>query len=133
MFWCKAGEIGMRHRGSCLNYSEIVAFTPRVLITDTLKSYATANKELGLKLERRQHTGLVNRTENSHQPTRVREKVMRGFKSARQLQEFVSVHGQVTNLFHRRRYNVNATEKPTNRNQAFAAWEGINCAITFGL
>ena len=98
--------------------------TPRVLITDKLKSYAAANKDMGLRFEHRQHKGLNNRAENSHQPTRVREKVMRSFKSARQLQRFASVHDQVANVFHRCRYNVSATEKRTNRNQAFAAWEG---------
>jgi putative transposase len=57
---------------------------------------------------------------------------MRGFKSARQLQRFASVHDQVANLFHRCRYNVSATEKRANRSQAFAAWEGVSCAKTFG-
>lgn len=90
--------------------------TPRVLITDKLKIYAAANKDMGLRFKHRQHKGLNNRAENSHQPTRVRENVMRRFKSARQLQRFVSVHDQVGNLFHRRRYNVNATGKRTNRN-----------------
>ena len=107
--------------------------TPRVLITDKLKSYAAANKDMGLKFEHRQHKGLNNRAENSHRPTRVREKVMGGFKSARQLQRFVSVHDQVANLFHRCRYNVRATEKRKNRSQAFAAWEGVTCANTFDL
>ena len=54
--------------------------TPRVLITDKLKSYAAANKDIGLRFEHRQHKGLNNRAENSHQPTRVREKVMRRFQ-----------------------------------------------------
>ncbi|AKK25018.1 transposase (plasmid) [Pandoraea oxalativorans] len=67
---------------------------PRVIITDKLRSYAAAHRELGLRVEHRQHKGLNNRAENSHQPTRVREKVMRRFKSARQLQRFTSVHGQ---------------------------------------
>ena len=107
--------------------------TPRVLITDKLKSYAAANKDMGLRFEHRQHKGLNNRAENSHQPTRVREKVMRSFKSARQLQRFASVHDQVANVFHRCRYNVSATEKRTNRNQAFAAWEAVTCANTFGI
>ena len=75
--------------------------SPRVLITDKLKSYAAANQDMGLKFEHRQHKGLNNRAENSHQPIRVREKVMHGFKSARQLQRFVSAHDQVANLFHR--------------------------------
>ena len=48
----------------------------RVLITDKLKSYAAANRDLGLNVDHRQHKGLNNRAENWHQPTRVREKVM---------------------------------------------------------
>lgn len=107
--------------------------THRVLITDKLKSYAAANKDMGLRFEHRQHKGLNNRAENSHQPTRVREKIMRRFKSARQLQRFVSVHDQVANLFHRCRYNVSTTEKRANRSQAMEAWEGVTCANTFGL
>ena len=75
------------------------ARAPRVLVTDKLKSYAAANRDLGLNVEHRQHKGLNNRAENSHQPTRVREKVMRRFKSARHLQRFTSVHDQVANLF----------------------------------
>ena len=107
--------------------------TPRVLITNKLKSYAAANKDMVLRFEHRQHKGLNNQAENSHQPTRVHKKIMRCFKSARQLQRFVSVHDQVANLFHRCRYNVNAAQKRTNRNQAFAAWEGVTCANIFGI
>ena len=44
--------------------------TPRVMVTDKLKSYAAANKKMGFKFEHRQHKGLNNRAENSHQPTR---------------------------------------------------------------
>jgi putative transposase len=61
---------------------------PRVLITDKLKSYAAANRDLGLNGEHRQHKGLNNRAEDSHQPTRVRKKVIRRFESARRLQRF---------------------------------------------
>jgi putative transposase len=98
---------------------------PRVLITDKLKSYAAANRDLGLNVEHRQHKGLNNRAENSHQPTRVREKVMRRFKSARHLQRFTSVNDQVANLFMHCRYNANAQEKRAERTQAFEAWEGV--------
>ena len=89
--------------------------TPRVLITDKLKSYAAANRDSGLNVEHRQHKGLNNRAENSHQPTRVREKVMRRLKSARHLQRFTSVHDQVANLFMHCRYNTNAQEKRSAR------------------
>jgi putative transposase len=97
----------------------------RVIVTDKLRSYAAANRELGLNVEHRQHKGLNNRAENSHQPTRVREKVMRRFKSARQLQRFASVHDQVANLFMHCRYNTNAPEKRKARKQAFEAWETV--------
>jgi putative transposase len=101
---------------------------PRVIVTDKLRSYGAANNELGLNVEHRQHKGLNNRAENSHQPTRVREKVMRRFKSARQLQRFTSVHGQISNLFMACRYNRNARHKREARAQAFTAWERVSCA-----
>ncbi|MGF6920622.1 IS6 family transposase [Paraburkholderia sp. 40] len=98
---------------------------PRVIVTDKLRSYAAANNELGLNVEHRQHKGLNNRAENSHQPTRVREKVMRRFKSARHLQRFTSVHAQVSNLFMHCRYNANAQQKRQARKHAFKAWETV--------
>ncbi|CAB3774070.1 IS6 family transposase ISBj7 [Burkholderia paludis] len=101
---------------------------PRVMVTDKLRSYAAANNELGLSVEHRQHKGLNNRAENPHQPTRVREKVMRRFKSARQLQRFCSVHGQVSNLFMGCRYNRSAQCKREARAQVFAAWKRAACA-----
>jgi len=101
---------------------------PRVLITDKLRSYAAANKDLGINVEHRQHKGLNNRAENSHQPTRVREKVLRRFKSARHLQRFASTHDQVANQFMHCRYNANAQAKRDARTQAFAAWERVSCA-----
>jgi putative transposase len=98
---------------------------PRVLITEKLKSYAAASRDLRLNVEHRQHKGLNNRAENSHQPTRVREKAMRRFKSARHLQRFTSAHDQVANLFMHCRYNANAQEKRSARTQAFEAWETV--------
>ncbi|GHO62799.1 IS6 family transposase [Ktedonobacter sp. SOSP1-52] len=58
-------------------------YVPRVIITDKLRSYGAAKRELLPGVEHRQHKGLNNRAENSHQPTRLREKKMRRFKSAR--------------------------------------------------
>ena len=101
---------------------------PRVLITDKRKSYAAANRDLGINVERRQHKGLNNRAENSHQPTRVREKVMRCFKSARHLQRFASVNDQVANLFTHCRYHTDAKQKRALRTQAFEAWESVTGA-----
>src|SRR4051794_36163777 len=73
---------------------------PRVMITDKLASYGAAKREIMPGVEHRQHKGLNNRAENSHQPTRRRERIMNRFKSAGQAQRFLSVHDQVANLFH---------------------------------
>jgi putative transposase len=101
---------------------------PRVLVTDKLASYAAARRELGLAGEHRRHKGLNNRAENSHQPTRRRERQMKRFKSPRQAQRFLSVHDQVANLFHRRRDQVTAAERRAARAQGFAAWAEVTGA-----
>jgi putative transposase len=55
---------------------------PRVMITDKLASYGAAKREVTSGIEHRQHKGLSNRAENSHQPTRRRERQVKQFKSA---------------------------------------------------
>jgi putative transposase len=65
--------------------------------TDKLASYDAAKREIMPVLEHRQHKGLNNRAENSHQPTRRRERQMKQFKSAGQAQRFLSAHDQINN------------------------------------
>jgi putative transposase len=65
---------------------------PRVLITDKLKSYGVAQREPLPDVEHRQSRYLNNRAENSHRPTRRRERQMQRFKSPRQAQRFLSAH-----------------------------------------
>jgi len=67
-----------------------VGFAPKVVVTDKLKSYQAAMRELGLKPNHRQHKGLNNRAELSHQWTRHRERKIRRFKSVAQAQKFLS-------------------------------------------
>jgi putative transposase len=97
---------------------------PRVLITDKLASYAAAKRVVMPGVEHRQHKGLNNRAENSHQPTRRRERTMKRFKSAGQAQRFLSVHDQVANLF-RRPANITAAAHRTSRAQAFQVWDEV--------
>jgi putative transposase len=101
--------------------------SPRVMITDRLRSYGAARAKMCLRVEHRQHKGLNNRAENSHQPTRRRERIMKRFKSARQAQRFLSVHDQVANLFHIP-YPESATAdfRRASRERAFAAWREIS-------
>ena len=104
---------------------------PRVMIMDKLASYGAARREIMPGVEHRQHKGLNNRAENSHQPTRRRERIMKRFKSAGQAQRFLSVHDQVANLF-RRPANCNATEHREVRSKAFTTWaEVTGIAVDF--
>jgi len=98
---------------------------PRVMITDKLASYGAAKREVMPGVEHRQHKGLNNRAENSHQPTRRRERQMKRFKSARQAQRFLSAHDQINNLFHLRRDHLPADQYRAARAQAFQTWAEV--------
>src|SRR4051812_14718337 len=98
---------------------------PRVLITDKLASDGAARKEITPGVEHRQHKGLNNRAENSHQPTRRRERQMKRFKSAGQAQRFLSAHDQINNLFHLRRDHLTADQYRAARTQAFQTWAEV--------
>jgi putative transposase len=97
----------------------------RVMITDKLASYAAAKKAIMPGVEHRQHKGLNNRAENSHQPTRRRERQMKRFKSARHAQRFLSAHDQISNLFHLRRHRIPAAQYRTARTEAFRTWAEV--------
>jgi IS1 family transposase len=56
-------------------------FAPDVLVTDKLRSYGAAKSEIGLSARHEQGLRANNRAENSHQPTRRRERKMQRFKS----------------------------------------------------
>jgi putative transposase len=98
---------------------------PRVMITDKLASYGAAKRDVIPGIEHRQHKRLNNRAENSHQPTRRRERQMKRFKSAGQAQRFLSAHDQINNLFHLRRDHVTAAEHRASRTQTFRVWSEI--------
>jgi putative transposase len=98
---------------------------PRVMVTDKLASYGAAKRELMPGIKHRQHKGLNNRAENSHQPTRRRERQMKRFKSARHVQRFLSAHDQVNNLFHLRRHCLPATQYRATRSRAFQTWAEV--------
>ena len=99
---------------------------PRVIVTDKLASYGAAKREVMPSVEHRRHKGLNKRAENSHQPTRRRERRMKRFKSPRQAQRFLSAHGQIGNLFHLRRDHVTAAEHRAARMRAFETWANIS-------
>ena len=98
---------------------------PRVMVTDKLPSYAAAKKEIRPGVEHRQHKGLNNRAENSHQPTRRRERQMKRFQSVGQAQRFLSTHDQVNNLFLLRRDHLRATQYRAARARALQTWADV--------
>jgi putative transposase len=98
---------------------------PRRIVTDKLRSYGVAHRELIPDTVHDTSQYANNRAELSHQPTRVRERGMRRFKSTSQAQRFLSTHAAVYNLFNLGRNLVSAQHYRLLRKRAFASW---NCA-----
>ena len=95
---------------------------PRKIVTDKLRSYGVAHRELIPDTIHDTSQYANNRAELSHQPTRVRERVMRRFKSMQQAQRFLTVHAAVYNLFNLGRHLVSAKNYRFLRLRAFASW-----------
>ncbi|KAB2654431.1 IS6 family transposase, partial [Brucella anthropi] len=96
---------------------------PRIMVTDKLRSYGAAKRTMGLSVcDHRQHKGLNNRAENSHQPIRRRERVMKRFKSARHVQNFTSIHDPIYNLNYFPRNQFNAADHRELRQAATDMW-----------
>ena len=101
-------------------------YVPRVIVTDKLRSYGAAKRQILPGVEHRQSRYLNNRAEVSHQPTRRRERQMQRFKSARHAQRFLSSHGQIHNLFQLRRHCFTASQHRAAQDRAFQTWRDVN-------
>ena len=101
---------------------------PHILVTDKLRSYGAAMKEIGN--EQRQETGrwLNNRVENSHLPFRRRERAMQRFRSMGCLQKFATVHASVHNHFNQERALYSRNNFKLNRNAALDEWRQLFAA-----
>ena len=95
---------------------------PRKIVTDKLRSYGVAHRELIPETIHSTQQYENNREEQSHESTRVRERGMRKFKSVRQAQRFLGVHAAVSNLFNLGRHLVRAEHYRNLRVSAFAEW-----------
>jgi putative transposase len=104
---------------------EGLQYVPRVIVTDKLKSYAAAKRDILPGVEHRQSRYLNNRAEVSHQPTRRRERQMLRFKSARHAQRFLSIHSRIHNHFQLHRHCMTATAYRTARDAAFGIWRDV--------
>jgi putative transposase len=97
-------------------------YVPRVLITDKLKSYGAAKREVLPGVEHRQSRYLNNRCENSHRPTRERERRMQRFKSPGHAQRFLSAYGPIAQHFRPRRHLLRADEYRRIMADRFQIW-----------
>ena len=100
-------------------------YAPRVVVTDKLAGYSAPRAELLPNTVHRRDKGLNNRAENSHQSTRVRERRMRGFKSARHAQRFLSIFGMIADLFGVGRHLLSAPNYRVALSRRFAEWRDL--------
>ncbi len=103
-------------------------YVPRVIITDKLASYGAAKREILPSVEHRQHKRLNNRAENSHQPTRQRERTMRQFKSAGHAQRFLSAYGPIRDHFCPGRHRMKTAAYREECVQRFQVWNQVTGA-----
>ena len=98
------------------------AFVPERLVTDDLRSYSAAVRDLGIERRHERGRWKNNRVENSHQPTRRRERKMQRFKSAGSAQKFLSSHAAVYNTFNLQRHLTSAQAHRALRAEAIDTW-----------
>jgi transposase-like protein len=103
-------------------------FAPDVLVTDRLRSYGAAKAEIGLLARHERGLCKNNRAENSHQPTRRRERKMQRFKSPGSAQRFLSVHAAVQNTFNVQRHLTSRRTLRVFRDEAFRTWRAATAA-----
>ncbi|MDT2006215.1 IS6 family transposase [Rhodococcus opacus] len=100
-------------------------YVPRMLVTDKLGSYQVAHREVMPSVEHRRSRYLNNRAENSHQPTRRRERGMKRFASPGQAQRFLSAFGGIAGHFQARRHLLTASEWRREMTDRFAVWNEV--------
>ncbi len=103
-------------------------FAPDVLVTDKLPSYGAAKSEMGLSARHAQGLRKNNRAENSHQPTRPRERKMQRFKSPGSAQRLLSIHAAVHNTFNVQRHLTSRRKLRVLSDEAFRTWRAATAA-----
>jgi transposase-like protein len=102
-----------------------IGFAPDRIVTDDLRSYGAAARDLGISRRHERGRWRNNRAENSHQPTRRRERKMQGFKSAGSAQRFLSVHAATYNTFNVQRHLISAKTHRAFRASAMQTWREV--------
>ena len=105
-------------------------YVPRVLVTDKLGSYQAARRSVLASVEHRQSKYLNNRAENSHQPTRVRERAMKKFSSPGGAQRFLAAFSAISPHFRTRRHLLHAQEYRREMASRFSTWNDVTGLTT---
>ena len=105
-------------------------YVPRVLVTDKLASYGAARRRVLRSVEHRKSKYLNNRAENSHQPTRHRERAMKRFTSPGHAQRFLSAFSGISPHFRPRRHRLGASEYRSEMDTRFTTWSQITGTAT---
>jgi putative transposase len=105
-------------------------YVPRVLVTDKLASYSVAHRRLIPGVEHRRSKYLTNRAENSHQPTRARERAMKRFTSAGHAQRFLSAFSGISPHFRTRRHLLHAQDYRREMTNRFSTWNDVTRLTT---
>ena len=103
-------------------------FAPTVIVTDKLKPYSSAFRDIGLSARHEQGLRQNNRAENSHLPVRRRERKLQRFKSLGSAQRFLSTHAAVYNTFNLQRHLISRRTLRTFRNEAAEQWNAAVAA-----
>ncbi|MEV2249339.1 IS6 family transposase [Streptomyces sp. NPDC050147] len=100
-------------------------YVPRVIVTDKLRSYGAAHRQVMPSVEHRTSKYLNNRCENSHQPTRQRERAMKGFRSSGAAQRFLAAFSRISGLFRPHRHLLTTSDYRTEMTQRFRTWKTV--------
>jgi putative transposase len=103
-------------------------FAPGTVVTGHLRAYSAAIRDLKLSADHERGRWRNNRAENSHQPTRRRERQMQGFKSLGSAQRFLSMHAAVYNHFNVQRHLISAHSYRAARTEALRCWNDMTLA-----
>jgi len=103
---------------------------PRVMVTDKLRSYGAAKKVVLSRVIHRQSRYLNNRAENSHQPTRQRERRRKRFKSPQHAQRFCETHDVIAPHFRPKRHRLSAKQYRAEREGRFETWREITASAS---
>src|SRR5277367_7107831 len=104
------------------------AYAPERLVTDDLRSYGAAARDLGIEHLHKRGRWKNNRAENSHLPARRRERKMQRFKSPGSAQRFLSIHAAVHNTFNVQRHLVSRNTLRALRDEALQTWRAATAA-----